>query len=73
MSIQIELNGTVYTEGSKCLACSSERDNGGRFVLKKRLRHYLKCQKCGYSIKSVATRKSVERYHKSLSDRGIIK
>lgn len=58
----IELNGTRYTEGNKCIACSSEVDKRGRFELKKRTRYYLKCDNCAYTILSKATRQKKERY-----------
>lgn len=56
----IELNGTRYTEGSKCISCSSEVDKGGRFTWNKRVRPYLKCNKCSYSILSQKTRNKQE-------------
>lgn len=58
----IELNGFRYYEGSKCPACSSERDTGGRMELKKRARHFLKCNKCKYTILGKQTREKQERY-----------
>ena len=58
----IELNGFRYSEGSKCIACSSEVDKGGRLELKKRARHFLKCNKCAYTILSKQTREKQERY-----------
>lgn len=58
----IELNGTSYHEGSKCPACSSERDKGGRLELKKRVQIFLKCNLCRYSILSRETRNKADRY-----------
>lgn len=52
----IELNGSRYLENSKCPACSSERDKGGRLKLHKLARHFLKCELCKYSILSKETR-----------------
>lgn len=62
MNKGIELNGFMYYEGSKCPACSSERDKGGRLQLMKRLRPFLKCNLCKYSILSNKTRNKQERY-----------
>lgn len=58
----IVLNGIRYTEGSRCISCSSEVDKGGRFELKKRTRFFLKCNKCKYSILGEKTRIKQERY-----------
>ena len=48
----ITLNGVSYQEGSKCPACSSERDTGGRLVLHKRKHFYLTCKKCRYTVRT---------------------
>lgn len=58
----IELNGFRYYEGSKCIACSSEVDKGGRMELKKRARPFLKCNKCKYSILSKETRSKQDKF-----------
>lgn len=55
------LNGTKYTEGSKCPACSSEVDKGGRLQFKKRKRPFLKCDRCKYTILSQGTRDKIEQ------------
>lgn len=57
----IELNGSRYYEDSKCPSCSSEVDKGGRLELKKRARHYLKCNNCKYSILGEKTRSKIDR------------
>lgn len=58
----IELNGIRYTEGSKCIACSSEIDKGGRFELKKIKNYFLKCTNCKYTIKSKRVRDRQDRW-----------
>ncbi len=57
----IELNGIRYTEGSKCPSCSSEVDNGGRFEIKKRKRHFLKCSVCKYTILGEKTKVKIDK------------
>ena len=52
----ITLNGTRYTENSKCPSCSSEVDKGGRLELKKVKNYFLKCIKCKYTIRSQKVR-----------------
>ena len=58
----IEVNGFWYSEGSKCPSCSSEKDRGGRFKLLKRVRPFLKCELCKYSIKSKKTTNSQHKW-----------
>lgn len=66
MAKGILLNGTRYYEDSKCPACSSERDNGGRLKIKKRVRPFLKCDKCQYTILGSKTRSQREKNTASL-------
>lgn len=58
----IELNGMRYTDGSKCISCSSEVDNGGRFILKKQNNFFLKCNRCRYTIRSKKVRDKQEKW-----------
>ena len=68
----IQINGTRYYEGSKCLACSSEVDKGGRLELQKRTRIYLKCSKCKYSVLSKKTRNKQENFIKQREKKRVL-
>jgi len=57
----VELNNFNYYEGSKCPACSSEKDKGGRLEIKTRLRPFLKCSLCKYSIMGKKTKTAKEK------------
>lgn len=67
--LYITLNGTRYTEESKCPACSGERDTGGKLEFKKRTNWFLKCIKCKYVIHSERVKLKQELYRKKRNDR----
>lgn len=67
----LELNGTNYYEGSKCPACSSEVDKGGRMKIKKRKRLFLKCDYCSYTILSKETVNKKEKYFDHLRSKAL--
>ena len=64
--INIERYGVKYQTGSKCPACSVERDQGGRLKLESRKYYYLRCDRCKYAVKSTG---SYEKKHKKARDR----
>lgn len=61
----ITLNGTTYTQDSKCPSCSSEVDNGGKLELKKIKNYFLKCNKCKYVIRTEKVRNKQENWEAS--------
>lgn len=60
----ISINGTRYTEDSKCPSCSSEVDKGGRLELKQVKNYFLKCKKCKYVIR---TKKVTDKQEKRIA------
>jgi Zn ribbon nucleic-acid-binding protein len=65
----IYLNGTRYTQGSKCPCCSVEIDKGGRLALFKRKNYFLKCEKCKYTVKDERVREKQFSYLKRMDER----
>jgi hypothetical protein len=61
----LQLNGVKYQEGSKCPACSSEVDKGGRLHFKQKKNWYLKCERCKYLIETERVRNKRENYLES--------
>ena len=64
----ITLNGSTYTEGSRCPACSAEKDTGGRLEFKKRTNWYLKCFKCRYTVHGERAKNKQALYVKKKRD-----
>ena len=68
----ITLNGFKYQQDSKCPACSSEVDKGGRLQLKKRVNYFLTCNNCKYTIKSARAVNKQENYMQRRRDKATL-